>query len=142
MQGSGLGSVTSSVSSLRTMIQSVNAFDSVAINQQVDALWTPVTTLLNDYYYGIRLDFTSASDQAILERISNKNNYGCTSPLFASDSWVPSIRAGATVSCKTRTTSADNTQCNSANLRAGSGGCAGCLDAHQILKVFAGGIAT
>lgn len=139
MQSTGLGSVTSSLTDLRTMINAVNGFDAAAINAQVDNAWLPAYNLINDYYSGKRLDFTSASDQAILERISNKNNYGCTSPLFATDSWVPTINSG-TISCKVTTSSADNTLCASANLRAGTGGCAGCLDAHKILNVFAGAI--
>lgn len=53
------------------------------------------------------------------------------------DSWVPSIRTGAVVSCKVTTSTAST--CTSANLRGPTfATCVGCLDAHQILKAYFG----
>lgn len=48
------------------MIGVMNTFDSVAVNNQVDAAWTPLYDLVSNSYSGKILDFTSTSDQAIL----------------------------------------------------------------------------
>lgn len=113
----------------------MNNFDISAIQAAVDSVWNPAKLMVEDSYSGKRLDFNSATDTAILNRISDPTaNSGCTSPLFASDSWIPSTSPSSTISCKGFSTSATSTQCSSANMQAGSGGCSGCMDAQDLFK--------
>lgn len=114
----------------------MNNFDITALQGAVDNLWNPAKFMVEDSYSGKRLDFNSATDTAILNRLSDPTNTspGCTDTLFASDSWIPSTAASSTIACKGFTTSATFTQCTSANMQSGGGGCSGCMDAQNLFK--------
>lgn len=122
----------------------MNAFDITAIHAAVDSIWNPAKLMVEDSYSGKRLDFNSATDTAILNRISDPTNTspGCTDSLFASDSWIPSTAASSTIACKGFTNSATNTQCNSGTMQSGLSGCSGCMDAQNLFKNLAGTISS
>lgn len=78
LQSTVLGNAAASITSLRDVMSSVGNFDAVAINAQVDLLWLSTYNLVNDYYSGKVIDFTSSADLAILNRLAVASNYGCT----------------------------------------------------------------
>jgi len=80
-------------------MNSVGNFDATALNSQVDSLWNPTYNLVMDYYSGKVLDFTSATDEAILRRIAVPSSYTCTELNTNSDSWIPTTQSGAAIPC-------------------------------------------
>lgn len=108
----------------------MNTFDATVVNSQVDQIWDPVKQLVMGSATGQLLDFNSPSDAAILEKLSDKNNYVCSAASFATDSWVPSVQTPNTVSCKI-SGGAPITSCTSGNFQAGT--CTGCMDSLAIL---------
>lgn len=77
LQSSMLGSAAASITSLRGVMNSVGTFDSAAINAQVDSFWAPTYNMVNDYYSGKVIDFSSSADLAILNRVAVASNYAC-----------------------------------------------------------------
>lgn len=123
----------------------MNTFDITALQTAVDNVWNPAKFMVEDSYSGKRLDFNSATDTAILNRLSDPTSTspGCTAPLFAGDSWIPSTAASSAIACKGFTNSATNTQCSvTANMQGGTGGCSGCMDAQDLFKNLAGSISS
>lgn len=135
------GNAAASISGLKGVLDNLNSFDSVAINSNVDTAWGITKDLITDYYAGKTLDFSSASDQAVLERLSDRTNYGCTAPNFATDSWIPTTMSSPTITCKTPGHSAVATSCPAViDWTGGSAGgtmnCYGCMDAQQLLAIY------
>lgn len=132
LQSSFLGSATASLTNLRSTMNSITSFNDTEVNRQIDDAYAGVTTLINDYYTGKVLDFSSSTDQAILESLSNKNNYAsCAAINTLDDSWIPTATTPNTIACKSGATGTPPTatDCNPVS---GTAVCKGCLDMTAI----------
>ena len=103
----------------------------------VGAQWDSLNNMVNNYYSGVTFDFSSSSDEAVLDYLANPTNFaGCTSGNFQSDSWIPTIQYQTHTPCQVSGGNADNTNCShSVYITSATNGCTGCMDSQLILEV-------
>ena len=137
------GDTTALLKALEDTINGMNSFNATSTISSITQTWDPTYAGLNDRYRGKVLDFSSSSDLTLLRNIASRTGYsGCTSGTFSSDSWIPTILSGASVSCSGATGNVDDTQCNTqANIQTSGNGCDGCIDSLKVLNVISGSIA-
>ena len=124
--------IEATMDSLTDTVDDMTEFLAGTMQDDVQTAWTELKDFIDNYYYSVKLDFSSSSDKTVLNNMANPNTYSsCASGSFATDSWVPSIQSGAAISCTSTTgNSADGSTCPDA---ASSASCEGCLDTFTIL---------
>ena len=98
---------------------------------------TAASSYISNYQNGYTNDITDSASITILTKVSNASAYSaCTTPAFATDSWIPSDAQNPFyISCLiSNGANATSANCSGANFAAATGGCKGCMDTISILN--------
>ena len=116
----------------------MNSFDATTMASDFFTQFDTLDHFVTDSHTGRILDFSDSDTQNILERLADPSNFpGCTANSFQSESWVPSVLSGAAISCtQSAGSTAGDAECaSSSDIQGATNGCAGCLDAQEVLLV-------
>ena len=131
------GGAVNAVNNLSSSITGISNMNITQESASVQADLTSLTNAITNYQTGVVNDITDTSSIAIITTLSQASSYsGCTTPAFASDSWIPSTSQSPVYSaCQINGgNNATGVVCSGANFAAASGGCDGCMDTTSILN--------
>ena len=137
------GDTTATLSSLQSVINDMSSFDATTLSNDLTTQWDNLYSHTTAMLHGSLVDINSTSDITILTNAANPSSYsGCTAGTFTSDSWIPSIQAGGSISCQVSGSNVNSSVgCTSrSNIQTSGNGCTGCIDTHYVLDSINGTI--